>query len=74
DDQYKINNKGAATMKLDRKAKTVTITVKKGVKWSDGKQVNAKDLEYPYEILANKKTQAQRYDSTLEDIEGMKEY
>lgn len=74
DDHYKINDKGAATMKLDRKAKTVTITIKKGVKWSDGKQVNAKDLEYPYEILANKKTQAQRYDSTLEDIEGMKEY
>lgn len=74
DDHYKINDKGAATMKLDRKAKSVTITVKKGVKWSDGQQVNAKDLEYPYEILANKKTQAQRYDSTLEDIEGMKEY
>ena len=74
DDHYRINNKGAATMKLDRKAKTVTITVKKGVKWSDGKQVNAKDLEYPYEILANKKTQAQRYDSTLESIQGMKEY
>lgn len=41
-------------MKIDKKAKTVTITVKKGVKWSDGQQVNAKDLEYPYEILANK--------------------
>lgn len=50
-------------MKIDKKAKTVTITVKKGVKWSDGQQVNAKDLEYPYEILANKKTAAQRYDS-----------
>lgn len=74
DDHYKINNKGAATMKLDRANKTVTITVKKGVKWADGKQVNAKDLEYPYEILANKKTQAQRYSSQLEEIEGMKEY
>ena len=38
DDQYKINNKGAATFKLNRKAKTITIEVKKGVKWSDGKQ------------------------------------
>lgn len=74
DDHYKINDKGAATMKIDKKAKTVTITVKKGVKWSDGQQVNAKDLEYPYEILANKKTAAQRYDSTLEEIKGMKEY
>ncbi|MCO6535595.1 oligopeptide ABC transporter substrate-binding protein [Lactobacillus sp.] len=74
DDSYKITNKGPATMKLDRNAKTVTITVKKGVKWSDGKQVTAKDLEYPYEILANKKTKAQRYSSQLEEIEGVKEY
>lgn len=74
DDHYKINDKGAAKLKIDKNAKTVTITVKKGVKWSDGQQVNAKDLEYPYEILANKKTKAQRYDSTLEYIEGMKEY
>ena len=74
DDSYKITNKGPATFKLDRKAKTITITVKKGVKWSDGKQVNAKDLEYPYEILANKKTKAQRYGSQFEEIVGMKEY
>lgn len=29
DNNYRINNKGAATFKLDRKAKTVTIEVKK---------------------------------------------
>lgn len=74
DDNYRINDKGAATMKLDRTAKTVTITVKKGVKWSDGKQVVAKDIEYPYEILANKATKAERYNNKLEYIEGMKEY
>ncbi len=74
DNSYRINDKGAATMRMNRKAKTITITVKKGVKWSDGHQVNAKDLEYPYEILANKKTQAQRFDSTLEDIKGMAAY
>ena len=53
DDSYKINNKGAATFKLDKNAKTITIEVKKGVKWSDGKQVTAKDLEYAYEIVGN---------------------
>ena len=40
DDNYKINNKGAATFKLDRKAKTVTIEVKKGcevVRWQASK-------------------------------------
>ena len=74
DNQYKINDKGPATLKLDRNAKTATITVKKGVKWSDGEQVNAKDIEYSYEILANKKTASQRYNSQFENIPGMKEY
>ncbi|AXI15299.1 Oligopeptide binding protein OppA1 [Lactobacillus delbrueckii subsp. bulgaricus] len=74
DDQYKINNKGAATFKMDRKAKTVTIEVKKGVKWSDGKQVTAKDVEYSYEIIANKASQSTRYTSSLADIVGLAEY
>ncbi len=74
DDNYKITNKGAATFKLDRKAKTVTIQVKKGVKWSDGKQVNAKDLEFEYEIAANKGTNSQRYTGSLQNIVGMQAY
>ena len=65
DNNYKINNKGAATFKLDKNAKTVTITVKKDVKWSDGKQVIAKDLEYPYEMTANKATNSLRYLDSL---------
>src|SRR5699024_5981896 len=74
DDQYKINNKGAATFKLNRKAKTITIEVKKGVKWSDGKQVNAKDVELAYEIIANKDSKSQRYTESLADIVGLAEY
>ena len=42
DDHYVFTNKGAATIKIDQKAKTATINIKKGVKWSDGKQVTAK--------------------------------
>lgn len=74
DDSYKINNKGPATFKLDRKAKTVTIEVKKGVKWSDGKQVTAKDVEYEYEIMANKGSKSQRYSASLQDIVGLTDY
>lgn len=74
DNQYKITNKGPATFKLDKKAKTVTITVKKGVKWSDGKQVVAKELEYPYEMTANKATNSLRYSDSLANIVGMKAY
>ncbi|ALJ24098.1 peptide ABC transporter substrate-binding protein [Lactobacillus gallinarum] len=74
DDSYKINNKGPATFKLDRKAKTITIEVKKGVKWSDGKQVTAKDVEYEYEIMANKGSKSQRYTASLQDIVGVTDY
>ena len=74
DDHYKINDKGPATLKLDRKAKTATITVKKGVKWSDGKQVTAKDVEFAYEIIANKATKSQRYATQFNIINGMADY
>jgi len=74
DDSYKITSKGPATFKLDRKAKTITIEVKKGVKWSDGKQVTAKDVEYEYEVMANKGTKSQRYTASLQNIVGLTEY
>lgn len=73
-ESYKINNKGPATFKLDKKAKTITIQIKKGVKWSDGKQVNAKDIEYAYEIVANKGTASQNYTGSLANIVGLAEY
>lgn len=73
-DTYKFTNKGPATIKIDKDAKTVTINVKKGVKWSDGKQVTAKDVEYAYEIIGNSKTASQRYTDSLADVKGMAEY
>ena len=73
-DTYKINNKGAATFKLDKDAKTITIEVKKGVKWSDGKQVTAKDVEYAYEIVGNPKTKTSRYTDSLANLVGLDEY
>ena len=55
DDNYRINDKGPATLRINQKDKTVTITVKKGVKWSDGKQVTAKDMEYPMKLWHQKR-------------------
>ena len=74
DDHFKVTDKGAATRRLDTKNKTITINIKKGVKWSDGKQVVAKDYEYAYEILANKETACPRYSSQFELLKGLKEY
>ena len=71
DKNYNIDNKGACTFKLNYKAKTITIKIKKGVKWSDGKNVVAKDIEYPYEIMASPKSGSARYTSSIADIKGI---
>ena len=71
DDTYQINDKGPATLKLDNDNKTATIKIKNGVKWSDGKQVTAKDVEYSYEIIANKATKSSRYTASLQNIVGL---
>lgn len=74
DKNYKIIDGGLANQKLDRKAKTATITIRKDAKWSNGSPVTAKDVEYAYEVLGNKETTSQQYSSDFEDIEGMTEY
>lgn len=74
DNSYNITDSGAASFSLDRQAKQITINIKKGVKWSDGKQVVAKDVEYAYEVIANKATKSSNYTSSLQDVVGLKEY
>jgi len=74
DKNYKIINGGLADQKLDRKAKTATITIRKDAKWSNGSDVTAKDVEYAYEVLGNKKSTSSQYSSDFENIEGMADY
>lgn len=74
DKNYKIVDGGLANQKLDRKAKTATITLRSNAKWSNGSDVTAKDIEYSYEVLANKKSTTQQYSSDFENIVGLKEY
>lgn len=74
DDHYKFTDQGAATVRINRQAKTITINIKPNVKWSDGQPVTAKDYEYAYEIIGNKDTNSQRYTTSLEDLVGFKEY
>ncbi|WP_155287340.1 oligopeptide ABC transporter substrate-binding protein [Lacticaseibacillus zhaodongensis] len=74
DNNYKIVDGGLANLKLSRSAKTATITLRKNAKWSNGSKVTAKDVEYPYEIIANKDTVSQQYSSDYENIKGMAAY
>ncbi|GEO48297.1 oligopeptide ABC transporter substrate-binding protein [Companilactobacillus kimchii] len=74
DKNYKIVDGGLANQKLDRKAKTATITIRSNAKWSNGSPVIAKDVEYAYEVLGNKESTSSQYSSDFENIEGMAAY
>src|SRR5699024_12239685 len=51
-----------------------TLFLHDAIPISDGKQVNAKDVELAYEIIANKDSKSQRYTESLADIVGLAEY
>ena len=57
-------------LKQDNNAKTITVTVKPNVKWSDGQPVVARDLVYAYEIIANKASKSQRYTESCKILKG----
>lgn len=74
DKNYKIIDGGLANQRINRKAKTVTITLRSNAKWSNGSKVTAKDIEYPYEVIANPKTTSQQYSADFNNIKGMAAY
>ena len=74
DKNFKITDGGLANQRLNNSAKTDTITLRSDAKWSDGSKVTARDIEYPYEIIANKNTTSQQYSADFTDIKGMAAY
>mgnify|MGYP001265806505 CR=1 FL=1 len=74
DKNYKIIKGGLADQTLDRKNNTVTITLRPNAKWSNGMKVTAKDIEYAYEVIANKDTTSQQYSPDFAAIKGMAAY
>lgn len=74
DKNYKIIDGGLANLRLSRKAKTATITLRSDAKWSNGDPVTAKDIEYAYEVVANKNTTSQQYSADFANINGMNAY
>lgn len=72
---YEITNDGPATYKLSNDNKTITVTIKDNVNWSDGKPVTAQDYEYSFLVIGNKDYTGVRYGGELmQSIVGMKEY
>lgn len=74
DENYKLKDTGIAKMSYDKDAKTVTVTIREGVKWSDGQPLTIDDYILSFEVIGHKDYDGLRYDATFENIEGMEEY
>lgn len=71
---FLITDTGLAKLAVDEKAKKATVTIREGVKWSDGKPFTIDDVIYSYYIIADKDYTGVRYDTDLQNIIGAVEY
>lgn len=71
DDNNKIIDGGLANMRLNRQAQTVTITLRKNARWSNGSKVIARDVAYPYEIIGSPQSPSPQYSNDYAAIQGM---
>ncbi|MGM9923843.1 MAG: oligopeptide ABC transporter substrate-binding protein [Bacillus sp. (in: firmicutes)] len=74
DNDFLVTDGGLASLAVDEEAKKATITIKEGVKWSDGEPFKIEDVMYAYEVLGHKDYPGTRYDAEMENIVGMVEY
>lgn len=74
DDDFKIDDSGKATLALDQENNKATITLKEGLKWSDGEPLTAEDVIYSYEVIGHPDYTGIRYDGTFQNVVGMEEY
>jgi len=72
---YEFTNDGAASYEMSNDNKTITVTIKDNVNWSDGKPVTAEDYKYSFLVIGSKDYTGVRYgDAIIQSIVGMKDY
>lgn len=74
DEDGKIVNSGPAKVTIDKDAKTATITIRKNLKWSDGKDVVAQDVLFSLETLATNKVAVGNFTESYTKIKGLADY
>lgn len=74
DEDFIFTDDGIASFEYDEDEKTITFEIEEGVKWSDGEELTADDWKLAYEVIAHPGYDGPRYDSTLQNVVGMKEY
>ncbi|USK71426.1 oligopeptide ABC transporter substrate-binding protein [Peribacillus asahii] len=74
DENSQFTQEGAATYEMSKDYKTMTITIRDGVKWHDGNPVTGEDLEFAYLTIGHPDYNGSRYDTTFQNIVGMDDY
>ncbi|MTW87792.1 oligopeptide ABC transporter substrate-binding protein [Virgibacillus dakarensis] len=64
---------GMADYEVDENAKTVTFTIKDGIKWHDGTPLTSADIAFAYEVIAHPDYTGLRY-ANVSMIEGAQRY
>jgi peptide/nickel transport system substrate-binding protein len=65
---------GAAGYSYDREGKTVTLTLKPGIKWHDGQPVTLEDIVFAYEVMAHPDYDGYFYTAAMSYIQDMEDY
>lgn len=73
DDKQEVQPYLAEKYEVSSDQKTITFTIKKDVKWSDGKPLTAKDVVFTFTTLANKNYDGE-YSDFVTNIVGVDEY
>ncbi|MBM7607925.1 peptide/nickel transport system substrate-binding protein [Lysinibacillus composti] len=74
DQNFMITDEGIASMKVDHENNKVTIKIRDGVRWSDGKPLKIEDLILPYEIIGHPDYRGVRFNTEFKNIIGAEEY
>lgn len=74
DGDFLVKDTGIAKLTVDPDRNKAVITIREGIKWSDGVPLTAEDVIYPYEIIGHPDYTGVRYDGHMQNIVGMTAY
>lgn len=74
DGDFLVKDTGIGKLTVDPDQNKAIITIREGIKWSDGTPFTAEDVIYPYEIIGHPDYTGVRYDGNMQNIVGMTAY
>lgn len=74
DENFMLSQDGMATYEFNEEAKTIHITLRDDLKWSDGEPLTTEDVLFAYEVIGHPDYTGVRYGSTFANIVGMEAY